>query len=237
MSDVPPTSGDGAPGAGGPPPYPGAPPAYPDPTGPPLLPGGGAGGYSPPGGYPPPGGGYGAPGGYPPPGGVPGYAPVSPFASFGTRLGGWLIDWLILAIVGLLVDKACNGLHVARITFQTTKGHGATAVTHVNHVSVPASIINLLIILLYGAFLCGSARGQTLGMMIVKARAVDADTGAPIGFGRALGRAAFEVLLFLALFVPWVVDMLFPAWDGRRQTLHDKVARTVVVRTTGVPPV
>ena len=62
--------------------------------------------------------------------------------------------------------------------------------------------------------MCGSSRGQTVGMMAVSARAVDARTGGPIGFGRALGRAPFEYLLVIVFFIPWVVDMLFPAWDA-----------------------
>jgi uncharacterized RDD family membrane protein YckC len=69
-------------------------------------------------------------------------------------------------------------------------------------------------------------------MMAVSVRAVDEGTGGPIGFWRGLGRAAFEWLLWVVFFVPWVVDMLFPLWDVRHQTLHDKVSRTVVVKTS-----
>jgi uncharacterized RDD family membrane protein YckC len=38
-------------------------------------------------------------------------------------------------------------------------------------------------------------------------------------------------LLYLALAAPHLLDLLWAAWDKRRQTLHDKFARTVVVRT------
>jgi RDD family len=31
------------------------------------------------------------------------------------------------------------------------------------------------------------------------------------------------------LFVPWIVDMLFPLWDSRKQTLHDKVTGALVL--------
>jgi uncharacterized RDD family membrane protein YckC len=67
-------------------------------------------------------------------------------------------------------------------------------------------------------------------MMAVRARAVDATHGGGIGYGRALGRAVVEYLFIVVLFVPWVVDMLYPLWDGRRQTLHDKATNTVVVK-------
>jgi uncharacterized RDD family membrane protein YckC len=66
-------------------------------------------------------------------------------------------------------------------------------------------------------------------MMIVGVRVVDENDGSAIGFGRALGRAAFEYLLVIVLFVPWIIDMLFPIWDPKNQTLHDKVSKAVVI--------
>ena len=69
------------------------------------------------------------------------------------------------------------------------------------------------------------------GMMATGTRVVRAGTNNAIGYGRAFGRAAFEYLLSLVLFLPWVLDMLFPIWDPRNQTLHDKVAGTVVINT------
>jgi uncharacterized RDD family membrane protein YckC len=38
-------------------------------------------------------------------------------------------------------------------------------------------------------------------------------------------------LLYLALAAPHFLDLLWAAWDKRRQTLHDKFAKTVVIRT------
>ncbi len=227
-----PTGGQPSPGAA-PPPYPGG--AYPPGAAPPPYPGG----AYPPGAAPPPypGGAYppgAAPPPYPPPGGLGAaagaVAPPSEYASYGARLGGWLIDWLILAIVNAVINRVLVKVAFLRVSFTTHTTTSGVTVYHHQHISVLAELINVAIILLYGTFLCGSPRGQTLGMMVVRAKAVDGDTGAPIGFARALGRAAFELLLFVLLFIPWVVDMLWPAWDVRRQTLHDKVTRTVVLK-------
>jgi uncharacterized RDD family membrane protein YckC len=68
-------------------------------------------------------------------------------------------------------------------------------------------------------------------MMAVRVKAVSTESGGPIGYGRAFGRAVFEYLMAVVLFVPWIVDMLFPIWDPRNQTLHDKVTNTVVVKS------
>jgi len=89
--------------------------------------------------------------------------------------------------------------------------------------------VEVAIALFYGV-LCGSSRGQTLGMMAVGVRAVDARAGGPIGISRGIGRAVIEYVLAAVLFVPWVIDMLFPLWDPNNQTLHDKATATVVIK-------
>jgi uncharacterized RDD family membrane protein YckC len=154
---------------------------------------------------------------------------ASGLANYGARLGGWLIDWVILAVVGLIISAGLSAAKVAEVNFHINSTATGVSTSHVETFSALSPVIGVIIILLYGALFCGSERGQTIGMMVVGARAVDMDTGASIGFGRALGRAAFEYLMFILLVLPWVLDMLFPAWDPRRQTLHDKVTRTVVV--------
>jgi uncharacterized RDD family membrane protein YckC len=67
-------------------------------------------------------------------------------------------------------------------------------------------------------------------MMALRLKAVDANSGTSISYARALGRALVEYVFLIALLVPWVIDMLFPVWDSRRQTLHDKATNTVVIR-------
>jgi len=66
--------------------------------------------------------------------------------------------------------------------------------------------------------------------MVAGTKAVKLSTGAPIGYAAALGRALFEWFLAAVFFLPWVLDMLFPLWDPRKQTLHDKVSGTIVIR-------
>jgi uncharacterized RDD family membrane protein YckC len=141
-------------------------------------------------------------------------------ATWGRRVGGWLIDWLLVTIVVGVIEVPT---HLLRTT--TTIGSVHTASVHTGGV-----LIGALIAIAYGGLLCGSTRGQTVGMMAVGVRAVRLDTGGSIGFGRGVGRAAVEYALAFVLFLPWVIDMLFPLWDPRRQTLHDKATGTVVVR-------
>jgi uncharacterized RDD family membrane protein YckC len=165
---------------------------------------------------------------------MPSFPPPAPvftgpaLANYGQRLGGWLIDWLILLVVTLLLSAVTHSFHYSHLV--TNYGNGSSTDVHFAW-GFPGSLLSPLVIVLYGTLTCGSRRGQTLGMMVAGTRAVKVGTGAPIGYGAALGRALFEELMAALLIVPWVIDQLFPLWDDRNQTLHDKVSGTLVVRT------
>jgi uncharacterized RDD family membrane protein YckC len=94
--------------------------------------------------------------------------------------------------------------------------------------------------LVYITVLVGGPRGQTVGMMAVGIRVVQDVTYDVVGYGRALGRGLVEQVFRLLgsatfiLGVVWLLDMLFPLWDKKRQTLHDKIAKTVVLRVRNV---
>jgi uncharacterized RDD family membrane protein YckC len=153
---------------------------------------------------------------------------VSPFASFGARVGGWLIDWVITSVIGAIVLVPLHAVHQTNTNVAT--GSSSTSTLGLT-VTPQGFLLSVLVVLIYATAFIGSSRGQTVGMMAVRAKAVDAVSGAPIGHARALGRALFEYLMLFLLVVPWLIDMLFPLWDPRRQALHDKVTNTVVIRT------
>jgi uncharacterized RDD family membrane protein YckC len=78
------------------------------------------------------------------------------------------------------------------------------------------------------ALMCSPARG-TLGMQVMDLHVTDLN-GDRIGFGRATGRY-FATLLSLLTFG---IGYLLQLFTSRRQTLHDLVAGTVVVRPAHV---
>jgi uncharacterized RDD family membrane protein YckC len=162
-----------------------------------------------------------SPGPAQPPYGAYGYSSGAPptLASFGVRVAAWVLDWLI---TGAITAVVLVPTHAVR---QTTV-NGATSVS----VTAQGYALSALVVIIYGTALIGSRRGQTPGMRALRLRVVDATTGGPITYARALGRALVEYALLVALVVPWVIDMLFPLWDPRRQTLHDKALTTVVLR-------
>ncbi len=154
-------------------------------------------------------------------------------AGYGQRVGGWLLDWLIVSVVSIPVAILVGGYHTNRII---NSNGGGTYDSSSFGVHWWGLLVGAVLVVGYGTVFCGSNRGQTIGMMAVGVRAVDVATGQPIGYGRAFGRALLEYVLALVFFLPWVLDMLFPLWDRKNQTLHDKAVGSVVIhKSFGYP--
>lgn len=84
--------------------------------------------------------------------------------------------------------------------------------------------VTVLLWLLYLSFFGSSRRGQTIGMMLYGIAVRDEKDGGAV----PVGRAALRGLVFIVML--WtVIDIIWPLWDLRRQSLHDKAGRTVVV--------
>jgi uncharacterized RDD family membrane protein YckC len=100
------------------------------------------------------------------------------------------------------------------------------------------SVVALAVLLYLAALVAGFAyyaildgRTQTLGRRATGIRVLDASSGTPIGVGRALGRSLFRLVSGLAC---WL-GFLWMLWDPKKQTWHDKVVSSVVVRASAVP--
>ena len=176
---------------------------------------------------------YGAPPGYafPPAWGAPPRLYVDevlrvPLAPWWKRLVAILIDGMIVGLstlVVVLVFAAALGPSTTTNQPQQSSA-GATL----------GALAGLWIVLaipgaVYFGALNGSRRGQTVGKMALGIAVRDAQTGAPIGFWRAVGRNLITVVFSIALYIPYILDSLAPLWDRRRQAWHDKVAHSVVV--------
>ena len=70
--------------------------------------------------------------------------------------------------------------------------------------------------------------GQTWGRQIVGNKVIRVDNGGVPGIGRALGRELFAWIVSASILY---LGYLWMIWDDDRQTWHDKVAGTIVVRS------
>jgi uncharacterized RDD family membrane protein YckC len=137
------------------------------------------------------------------------------YASWGRRAGAYLLDTLIVfCAIGLYF-----GLAIALTFASDTLGVIVLILGLVALIAFP---------IWYHVYFVGKD-GQTLGRRWLGIRVVDATTGEPIGYGRAFGRALI-VAVFGFFTIPLIVDYLWPLWDSRNQTLHDKAVSSIVIR-------
>lgn len=177
----------------------------------------------------------------PPAGGPPAYAGGAgqPTDSQGRVLAHWwkrvvasLIDGVILSIPYYIVTAvfSVGFSKAAECTSDPTTG----AVSCSGGGSFIAGfLITMLVFLVLGivyfVYFNGSERGQTVGKMVMKIQVRDEATGGPIGYGKAALRWIVALVLSILCYIPGIVDALFPLWDPKRQTLHDKAANSLVI--------
>ena len=98
------------------------------------------------------------------------------------------------------------------------------------------TLLGLLFRLWNEGYLQGK-RGQSIGKKVLKIGVINERTGQYLGVGRGLGRLAVDILISLPsqlipllFFIP-LVNYLWPLWDDKNQTWHDKAVHSLVVRT------
>ena len=139
-------------------------------------------------------------------------------ASWWQRLAALLIDGLILGAVVLFT------LLAAGMSLQEVND------TVWNASSMAVIALFVLPEAIYDTAMVG-ARSQTFGKMVLGIAVVDASSHGRIGYLRAFRRWLSTTFLWALFTIPGIVDHLWPLRDARRQTLHDKFAGSVVVRT------
>ena len=139
-------------------------------------------------------------------------------ASWGRRLAALLVDVTVLILV---IATALLAAGVQAEDLRERMREGETLLVVVLFV-VPEAI--------YYTALIGS-RSQTFGKMALGIKVVDAESRSPIGYARAFRRWLSTAALRALFTIPTVIDHLWPLRDPRNQALHDKFARSVVVRT------
>jgi uncharacterized RDD family membrane protein YckC len=147
-----------------------------------------------------------------------------PLASWGSRVGATMIDWLILLIPVILLTVIVIGI---------AAGSDAGAVV----TGLLGFLAYLVVASLYAPLLMardGARNGQTWGKQAVGIRVIR-DTGEPISFGFAALREivvkgfAVGIASSILPLVPWLLDVCWPLWDDENRALHDMVVSTHVV--------
>ena len=86
-------------------------------------------------------------------------------------------------------------------------------------------LVAVVVTWLYFALMESSARGATVGKLILGLRVVD-DQGARISFLRATGRFFAKIISGIILLIGYIMA----AFTDRKRALHDIIAGTLVVK-------
>jgi uncharacterized RDD family membrane protein YckC len=142
----------------------------------------------------------------------PGMTMPMRYGGFWIRVVAYIIDAIILGIIGAIV-AVILGVNLSDPNLaQNGRYQGA-------------QLFDLVVSFAYFAGLW-TVMGGSLGQRILGMRVVDANTGAPIGFGKAALRWLGLVISFAVCFI----GVIWVAFDARKQGWMDKIGGTVVVR-------
>ncbi|MFV1364932.1 RDD family protein [Mycolicibacterium elephantis] len=205
MTDQPPTPGDYPPPSGGQPPPP-APQA---------------------GGYPPPASGGFSPGAQ----AMPPMMPKEAYTPWFTRVLAWIIDYIpFTLILGIGFAMLAGTRETACLTDVSEYELGEFCATGASTLGQASVVIASLVALAYLVWNLGYRQGRTgssIGKSILKFKVVTEKTGQPMGFGPSVLREFIYLIAYFACGLLWLIAVLFPLWDSKRQTLVDKIVSTI----------
>ncbi len=154
------------------------------------------------------------------------------------RFVGWLIDGLIIGVVGAVAWIPATVAMASRISdyvnrYPSSSTPGASAAGTQLAGQIVATtflVIGAVVVLdiLYYWLLTG-LWGTTVGKRAVGAWVVSSTTWAKPGLGAAFLRALIFVVGPAIFGIFFLIDNLWLLWDSQRQCLHDKAASTLVV--------
>lgn len=147
----------------------------------------------------------------------PGYTAqvATELSGFWRRLGAYVIDAVILGVIGGIIQAIIGAIVHA-------SGADTTGTT------VRSGLIGLILELAYFGFLW-ARYGQSVGYMALGIRLVRAD-GGPISGGLAVLRALLIYLSFAICLIPAIISAFMIGLGSRKQAIHDLMLNTLVVR-------
>ncbi|WP_181719701.1 RDD family protein [Nocardia gipuzkoensis] len=160
-----------------------------------------------------------------------------PYASWWSRVGAYLIDYLLAVVPTVIV--VCVGLVIATEPTRSARQQFYSSVDAAPNmlglmIAVFGFFVYLAIAVSNQVVLQGRT-GQSLGKKSVGIAVLEEATGRPLGVSPALVRWGTQLTIHvvgnhLLLGIPGLLNSLWPLWDAKNQTWHDKAVRSVVVR-------
>ena len=136
------------------------------------------------------------------------------YGGFWVRFVAYLIDSFVLFII----QGISNLVFFGSLSMELESMSGEEKVLYFT--------VNILLGVAYFAGMESSKNMATLGKMALDLRVVD-ENGNQLSFLRATGRYFAKILSGLLLLIGYIMA----AFDSRKQALHDKLAKTLVIVT------
>lgn len=149
-------------------------------------------------------------------------AAVAAFAGFWIRLVGYLIDAIILGVVGTILQLTLAGSLIAIPRAGTPPeamvgpAMGMIGLIFVLNIAIAAS---------YEAFFVANM-GATPGKLVIGVKVVRPD-GSRVDLGRAFGRYFAKILSALILLIGYIMI----GFDSQKRGLHDMICDTRVIKS------
>lgn len=134
------------------------------------------------------------------------------YGTFWERFAAAFIDGLIVGVVNVVIGLIF-GVSPIRPTGSALAGN-----------VLLAQLIQLAVGWLYSALQESGPRQATIGKRAMNLKVTDME-GRRISFGRATGRHFSKWISAIILLIGYLMML----WDDKKQTLHDKIAGTLVV--------
>jgi uncharacterized RDD family membrane protein YckC len=152
-------------------------------------------------------------------------------ASWASRVLAAVIDGIapvVVILIGLGVEMGTRQTLCAPTTTEyDVATFCSTGNTTVGLIVFLASLVIALLFLLWNYGYRQGTTGSSLGKSVVNVKVVDENSRRPIGFGKSVLRQLAHLLDAAICYV----GFLFPLWDAKRQTLADKLLKTVCLPT------
>jgi uncharacterized RDD family membrane protein YckC len=158
------------------------------------------------------------------------------YASWWSRVCAYLTDVALAVVPGMIVGSV--GLVIATAPTRASREQfGPSADAAPNWLGVVIAMlgfVTFLSVAVWNQVIRQGTTGQSLGKHSAGIAVVKEATGRPLGPGAALGRWGLQLAISvvgnnLLLGIPGVLNSLWPLWDAKHQTWHDKAVSSVVV--------
>lgn len=161
-----------------------------------------------------------------------GSPPVYELSGWWPRAGALIIDSIIVGVITGVV-----GLVIGLSLFSEDLDSAENSYS--GSLDFTFSLVSLAIGAVYYCWIMTSTNGQTVGKKATGIRVVredGKDVDPVFAFVRQIIviQLLFNTLSWLLLWIPGLLNYLWPIWDDKNQALHDKIVKSRVVRARAV---